>query len=314
MSFFVCIYSYRDLELDKTIKDLYAKADNPKDIYCGVINADDVPYKNRRKNVRIKNVDYKEYHGCGRACYEILTELYKGEDYIVKIDPHARFAKGWDTYYKQFIGPDRVIASRCLEYELDGTLQDLKDIYTVPTRWHSNQVVELKQADLKEKEKEIYFFQAGFFIAPGSWVKKVGYDPYIPMWGEESDLSMRTFLAGYKMYAVSPRVYHLYHRRNRKSIDTSSEFNIEQDQGVKRTQIKIGLIPKDESYMQEWDKYGCDGKAWKDVMEKEFGAGYVFRNPSEVYVCKHCGSRTFYGLGQCKWCYKNLEGSERIDK
>lgn len=314
MRLFVVIYAYRDLELDKTIKDLYSKADNPKDIYCGVLNADDVPYKSRRKNVRIKNVDFNNYHGCGRACHEILTELYQGEDYIVKIDPHMRFAKGWDSYYKQFLGEDRVIASRALGYNEKGELDPLQNIYTVPTDWHGNQVIKLAKADLTTEMQEVLFFQAGFFIAPASWVSKVGYDPYIAMWGEESDLSMRTYLAGYKMYAVAPRIFHLYGRKNRKSIDVSTEFNILQAQGVKRTQIKIGLLPQEQGVMQEWDKYGCDGRAWKEAIEKRFGPKWVKHDQKEVYVCKHCGSKTFWGFGQCKWCYKNLEGSQRIAK
>lgn len=315
MKLFVVIYSYRDLELDKTIKDLYAKADSPKDIYCGVLNADDVEYKSRRKNVRIKNVDYKDYHGCCKACYEILTELYQGEDYIIKIDPHTRFAQGWDTYYKQFLGEGKIIASRCLNYYENGDLEDLKDIYTVPVDFNGNQVISLKQADLTKQEQEILFFQAGFFIAPASWVKKVNYDPYICMWGEETDLSMRSFKAGYKMFAVSPRIYHLYNRKNRKGIDNSTEFNILNQKGIKRTQIKLGLLPKDESIMQEWDTYGIDGSDWVKEVEKLFKQNnneWEFTDPKQVVVCKNCGSKTFYGFGTCKWCYKDLKGSKVI--
>lgn len=312
MSIFVCIYSYRDLELDKTIKDLYAQADKPKEIFCGVINADDVPYKSKRKNVRIKNVDYKWYHGCGRACHEIFEELYQGEDYIVKIDPHTRFAKGWDSYYKQFAGEDRVICSRCLGYYEDGHKDELKNTYSVPVDWQNGFVTKITEQPLEKWPQETLFMQAGFFMAPGSWVKKVGYDPYIAMWGEETDLSMRTFLAGYKIYAVPARVFHLYGRKNRKELDRSTEFNILNAQGVRRTQIKIGILEEDEEVMQEWDKYGCNGSSWRKAMEKTFGPQWVFIDPKTVYVCKHCGSKTFYGFGQCKWCYKDLTGSKRI--
>lgn len=312
MKLFVCIYSYRDLELDKTIKDLYAKADNPKDIFCGVLNADDVPYKSKRKNVRIKNVDYTQYHGCGRACYEIFTELYQGEDYIVKIDPHTRFEKGWDTYYKQFIGEDKVICSRCLGYYEDGTKDPLKNTYSVPVDWQNGFVTKIDERPLTEFPKETLFMQAGFFMAPASWVEKVNYDPYIAMWGEESDLSMRTILAGYKIFAVPAHVYHLYGRKNRKSVDNSTEFNILNAQGVRRTQIKIGILPADDNVMQEWDKYSCDGKKWRDAVEKMFAPDWKFIDPKTVVVCKHCGSKTFYGFGQCKWCYKDLKGSKVV--
>ena len=312
MKIFVCIYSYRDLELDNTIKDLYAKADSPKDISVGVVNADDVPYKNRRKQVRVKNVDYTKYHGCGRGCYEVLTELYQGEDYIVKIDPHTRFAKGWDSYYKQFVGQDRVICSRCLGYYEDGSYDPLKNTYTVPKDYQNMFVIRLTEETLDTWPKDTLFMQAGFFMAPASWVQKVGYDPYIAMWGEETDLSMRTYLAGYKIQAVPARVFHLYGRKQRKSVDKSQEFNVLQNEGIKRAQIKLGVLPPDESVMQEWEKYGCDGTPWRKELEKSFGPTWKMIDPQTVVKCKHCGSKTFYAFGQCKWCYKDLKGSEII--
>jgi RNase P subunit RPR2 len=34
--------------------------------------------------------------------------------------------------------------------------------------------------------------------------------------------------------------------------------------------------------------------------------------PETVFICRHCGSLTFYNTGKCKWCYKDLSGSEQI--
>ena len=315
MKLFVVIFSYRDLELDKTIKDLYAKADKPKDIYCGVINADDTEYKSKRKNVRIKNVDYTKYHGCCRGCYEILTELYQGEDYIVKIDPHMRFSQGWDTYYKQFIKEDRVICSRCLGYKTDGTLDPLRTAYSKPIGWHSNQVIDLQGTDYEGIEKEVFFFNAGFFIAPASWVKKVGYDPHLGMWGEETDLSMRTFLAGYKMINVPARIFHLYGRQNRKGVDGSQEFKELDRNGIERVKLKLGLVEPRPELMAEWDIYGIDGKPYREKMEslfKENNPTMRFLNPKTVVICPHCKTKTFFNLGSCKWCYKRLDNAEVI--
>ena len=315
MKLFVCIYSYRDLELDKTVKDLYAKAAHPQDIYCGIINADDVPYKNKRKNVRIKNVDYTKEHGPCKGCYEILTELYQGEDYIVKIDPHMRFEKGWDTYYKQFLWSVRVVCSRCLGYHLDGTFDKLETAYSKPVRWHNHQVIELEGTKYEGVEKEVLFFNAGFFIAPASWVKKVGYDPHLAMWGEETDLSCRTFLAGYKMINVPARIYHLYGRKNRKSLDATSVYQEMDLRGIERVKAKLGLVEKRPELMKEWDKYGCDGTAYKNAIDALFKAQNPSKKiygPKEVVVCSHCGAKTFYNLGTCKWCYKDLGNSKRI--
>lgn len=315
MTFFVMVYSYRDLELGKTIKDLYEKADNPKDIFVGVINADDVPYKNRRKNVRIKNVDYTKYHGPCKGCYEILTELYQGEDYIVKIDPHERFEKGWDTYYKQFIGPDRVVCSRCLGYHLDGTFDKLNTAYSKPKGWHNHQIIELEGTDYEGVEKEVFFFNAGFFIAPKSWAEKVGYDPHLAMWGEETDLSCRTFLAGYKIINVPARVYHLYGRKNRKSLDISSVYQEMDLLGIERVKLKLGLVEPRPELMEEWDKYGVDGREYKKKIDSIINAEHpnrVMLDPKTVVVCPHCNTKTFFNLGTCKWCYKNLDNAKVV--
>lgn len=317
MKLFVMIYAYRDLELAATVKDLYDKADNPKDIYCGIINADDVEFKSRRKNVRIKNVDYMKYHGPCRGCYEILTELYQGEDYVVKIDPHERFEQGWDTYYKQFLGPDRVVCSRCLGYHLDGSFDPLRTAYSRPVRWHNNQIIELEGTDYEGVEKEVFFFNAGFFIAPGSWVKKVGYDPLLAMWGEETDLSCRTFLAGYKMINVPARIYHLYGRQNRKSLDGTSTYQEMDRRGIERVKLKLGLVDPRPELMEEWDKYGVDGRPYREKIEsifKEQNPNRVMLDPKAVVVCPHCHTKTFFNLGTCKWCYKDLDNAKKVNK
>jgi hypothetical protein len=54
---FVTIYSYRDLELSKTIDDCFKKADKPEEVVIGCINADDEEYIYKGKyKVRVKNI------------------------------------------------------------------------------------------------------------------------------------------------------------------------------------------------------------------------------------------------------------------
>jgi len=261
-------YAYRDTQLDATITDMFAKADKPEEITAYVINADDVEYiYNGKYNVNIKNVDYKDYHGCGRAYYEILTEMYQGEEHIMKSDPHCRFGKGWDTYYKSFSGEGKIVHSFCLGFELDGTFQKEKAHYSKPIRFHDIQVIELKTTDYEGIEKETYFMNAGCIFLSKEWVGKVGYDPHIAMWGEETDLSMRTYLAGIKMINVPSKVWHLFGRKSCKSPDSTAEFERMNRYGIERTKIKIGLREPAASLMNEWDKYGCDGKEYKKKIE-----------------------------------------------
>ena len=272
---FVHIYSYCDLELGKTVEDLFAKADNPDDIRVGVLNADDEDYVYKGEYiVDIINKPYEEYHGCGRACHEIQTQLYKGEDWYFKIDPHSRFTEGWDTELLSHAGKNKVLTSRCLGYHLDGKFDKRKKHYTVPVNWHNVEVIQLTGRDTDQEELKSYFMQAGCIFAPKEWAQTVLYDPNIPMWGEETDLSMRTFLAGFDIITVPPVVYHLYGRQNRKRVDSSKEFETANRIGIERVKIKLGnTITHNPIYLVEWDKYGCDGTVYRDKIQEIINAG-----------------------------------------
>jgi len=269
---FVMIYSYRDLELSKTIEDCFSKADNPNDIVIGCINADNEEYVyNGKYNVKVKNVDFMNRHGCGFGMWEIQKELYNNEEWILRAAPHSRFKQGWDTHYLKYAKKDTVLCSRCLEYMPDGTLSKDKREYSVPECFSDTLVVRLKKKKIKSKNNfKVIFMQAGGMFCHRDWIDKVGYDPHIAMWGEETDLSMRTWLAGFKMiHLCYPQVYHLWHRRNRKSLDASPEFEKMNKKGVFRTKIKLELI-NHTSHKEDWDEFGCNGAKYRRLLEKEF--------------------------------------------
>lgn len=271
---FVVIYAYRDLELDKTIQDLFDKADNPEEIAVGCINADDDKYFYKGKyDVRVINDDWQDRHGCGLGVWEITQKLYKGEDWILRAAPHSRFKKGWDSHYLKYAKEDTVLCSRCLEYMPDGTLSKDNREYSVPVKYSRDFVVHLEKRPMPGKKNfEVKFMQAGGMFAPKSWLEKVGYDPHIAMWGEETDLSMRTHCQGYKMVHLGePQVYHLWHKQNRKGLDFSSVFMTANWMGLERVKMKLGLRELDNrNVMKEWDKYGFDGSSYREVLENEY--------------------------------------------
>lgn len=272
---FVIIYAYRDLELDKTINDCFNKADNPDEVCIGCINADDEPYiYNGKYDVRVINDDYKNRHGCGLGVWEITKELYNGEEWILRAAPHSRFKKGWDTHYLKYAKEDTVLCSRCLEYMPDGTLQKDKKIYSIPYKINKERVIDLKKIDMPKGRSnfDVLFMQAGGMFCHKNWLEKVGYDPHIAMWGEETDLSMRTYCEGFKMLHLrSPQVYHLWHKKNRKGLDVSSQFTLYNNIGVERVKMKLGLRPlNNENVTKEWDKYGYDGSKYLEAIKKEY--------------------------------------------
>lgn len=268
---FCAIYSYRDLELSNTVEDLLAKADKPEDLVIGVINADDEDYTYKGKyNVKVKNVPYKDYNGCGRANWEIIEEMYNDEDYYFRLDPHCRFKQGWDTYYKSKSKKKRVVWGRCLNFYITGIFEE-RNTYTRLYDFHPTTVYKGREIPYTDEEFPVIFMQACGIFAPKEWVKKVGYDPHIAYWGEEMDLSMRTWLAGFEMWHTPSYVYHLWGKKNRKGLDTSNDFTVADRLGQERVKMKLGLREmNNENVSKEWNKYGCDGHKYKELVERSF--------------------------------------------
>ncbi len=96
---FVCIASYRDNELEKTVRDCIRKAMYPERLFFGIHwqydNHEFFEYIFDRR-FRIKKTYYKDSQGACWARHE-AQKLYGGEDYVLQIDSHMRFVQGWDV-------------------------------------------------------------------------------------------------------------------------------------------------------------------------------------------------------------------------
>ena len=317
---FVIIYAYRDLELSKTIDDLFKNANSPEDVVVGCINADDEEYHYKGKyEVRVKNTGFKKRHGCGLGVWEITQELYQDEEWILRAAPHSRFKKGWDSYYRKYAGKNIVLCQRCLEYMPDGTLGDDKKLYSKPTELSDKLVYKLEKVEYNyTKPFEVLFMQAGGMFCHKSWLDKVGYDPNIAMWGEETDLSARSYMSGFRMYHIpEAQVYHLWHRRNRKGLDHSIRFNEANQRGIDMVKGKLGISAFEvNDYYVDCTKYKDIVLLDHDMVEKKTKIDIKLKKPKhlaikltkkadEVVECE-CGSKVFYNKGICRFCGRIL--------
>lgn len=103
MSIFVSIPSLYDIELTYTALSAIENADNPNDITVGVAAFidknfyNDIRYKiNGFKNIIIDRYDPEENTGIGKARI-LAQQRYSGQDYVLQVDSHTHFEKGWDT-------------------------------------------------------------------------------------------------------------------------------------------------------------------------------------------------------------------------
>ena len=242
MTIFISIASYRDPELENTIKSAIDNADDPKSLWFGVVaqhldkelpNLSWVPF------LTSTLIHPKQAKGAGYARSEAM-KLYCEEDYYLQIDSHTRFVKGWDTICidelnkaKSIANNDKVILSYFPSpflVERNGSIsfvknhKKIKDYPTTQTpalnkqgKWTA------VREDFKDKERKNPELSktvlGGFIFADGSIVKEVPYDPEISFFGEEICFAMRAWTRGWDIYSPSKDiVYHFYHRGDYSKI------------------------------------------------------------------------------------------------
>jgi hypothetical protein len=102
-SIFIGIAAYNEEDIIDTIDTAFSKAENPDNIYIGVVLH--YPKKNFPDLSKYKNVDFvnvSEKIGLGVGMSRMLAStFYKEEDYYLQIDGHTVFKNNWDKTLKQ---------------------------------------------------------------------------------------------------------------------------------------------------------------------------------------------------------------------
>jgi len=273
---FISLVAFMDDELENTLNNIYKTAKDPKRVFVGVYNMDDRELKYKNKNVTIvtkhpSEIDY------GRCRAETQTELYNNEDYYMQIAPHSRLVQDWDEKFIEEYKKQKgkvVLCGLPMGYEEDGTLGIDAHKYSKPLNFARHLGVRVCPTKFKNKKPfEVFFMNAGCIFTTGEWLKDVPYDPYVVLWGEETDLSMRTYLKGWKMMNLSSMlVYHLYKRKKRRGMSETFDktFNHRVGLGALRVRIKLGQVEKDNFYEaeEEFDKYYIDGSKYREKVEE----------------------------------------------
>lgn len=236
MRIFISIASYRDPELEWTVKSAINNANNPDNLYFGIVHQgldSEIFNYEEIKNISITKMHPKEARGAGYARAKAM-ELYSGQEYFLQIDSHTRFAPGWDSISidqlnraKNISGHSKVILSYFpapFDPERNGGMHLIKNnpkIKPYPTR----QKVSLNKRKqwtaerfefedkLKENPELSETVLGGFMFSDGLVVEEIPYDPEISFFGEEICFAMRSWTRGWDIYSPSKNiVYHFYSR------------------------------------------------------------------------------------------------------
>lgn len=239
---FISIASYRDPELERTVKSAIDNAKCPENLYFGIVLQEmekSEPNLSWIPNLKIVKMHPRDAKGAGYARAKAM-ELYDNEDYYLQIDSHTLFEKNWDaicidqlTKAQEISKNNKIILSYFpppFHIQENGTItivKTSKDQPPYPTKqipkltkrneWTAQRV---KFSDKDKKMPEISTtILAGFIFTTGNIVKEVPYDPEISFFGEEICFAVRAWTRGWDIYSPSEVIlYHFYSRNGYKKI------------------------------------------------------------------------------------------------
>ena len=288
---FVSIASYRDKELIPTIDDLLKQAKNPKNLTICVCwqhdeDEDVSKYENDSRFLFI-DVPYKEAKG---VCWarNLIQKQYKDQDYILQLDSHHRFVKGWDTILKQKLeslkskGVSKPVISTYLpsyDPKKDPKGRVRENWRLSFDRFLPEGAIFLRPGFIPKNKKGMErgrFISGHMVFADGHYYKNVMYDPNFYFHGEETSLGVRAFTHGYDIYQLDRQViWHFYERSgNVRHWDDNSEWAELNNTSFRRFKALFGV---DGTEKQDFGIYGLGQERTLEEFEEFAGIKFATR-------------------------------------
>jgi len=318
---FIQIASYRDPELLPTIEDAIEKAKYPDNLRFGIClqrspyDAWDHldPYLEDSR-FKILDVDYRDATGVPTARYKI-NKLWDGEKYTLQLDSHHRFEKNWDetciemmeqlkedgfekpllSAYLPSYDPDNDPAARINEpwiMEFDRFAPE------GPVHFLPHTIDEFREIDRPVRSR---FISGHFIFTYGEFCKEVEYDPNYYFHGEEINLSVRAYMAGYDLFAPHKVVmWHEYTRDGKiKHWDDHGDWDGVDARSYQHNREVLGMsgentektLVKDVRSLQDYEIYAglsfSDRRVHKNTVDN-------LRAPASLTLEEHEKGLTLY--------------------
>ena len=282
---FVSIASYRDSECDSTVDSIYRQASNPKNIYVGICQQNNVNdrdcYDNLaphipKSNISIMRLPHFDARGPTHARY-LCSTLWNNQEYFLQIDSHIQFVKDWDTKLINSLtscGDEKSVVSYFPPANYEKTTKndepkpteapssyDGNIPYTCDASIDDNGIVRAKSASpIKPPKKcmRVPHLAAGMLFLRSEFLKDVPFDPWLPhvFEGEEMLLSARLWTNGYNFYMPNENIcFHQYSDMSKKNTErrplywedvNGESVNHLKKAAVQRVRYLLGRIPIEE--------------------------------------------------------------------
>jgi glycosyltransferase involved in cell wall biosynthesis len=165
--------------------------------------------------LRVIEVDATESQG---ACWarNLASTLWDGEDYVLQIDSHMRFADEWDVKLLAQLAEcpsvKPMLTTYPPGYEPPDHLVTTDPIFLVAKQFEPTGILSVQGyiAAHLDHPKPSAFIAGGFLFGKSDWIHEVPYDPFLYFNGEEITLAARLWTHGWDFFC--PSVSLLWHR------------------------------------------------------------------------------------------------------
>ena len=233
---FVQIASYRDPDIENTIKDIITKSDKPDNLIFGI--CDQYGPENRHlpeydsENFRVIRMPFYISDGLGFARASIQKLYFEGDaKYTMQLDSHMRFAPSWDTKLIGMLNSTESKKPIISHYCAGFSSKDVKDdkflskdhpfkMYCL--RFNDTGTVSFRQKHMSKDEIKTgkplpsMLMSGHFYFTLASHIKEYKYDPQLYFAGDEISLATRSWTRGWDIFAPTENVvFHNYTREER---------------------------------------------------------------------------------------------------
>jgi len=227
---FVVIAAYSDPELPRTLRDALAEARFPERLRFGICWQADfehpIALDEFRRDARFRFIDatVAESRG-GPWARNLAQSLWRGEPYTLQVDSHMKFEPEWDWKLIEMLEsmpaekPLLSMNAPLFYYDDAGVLHRRVDMGVPTTRvngWHAAQGwapwFDFGPPNAQTPGRT-RFVNGGFAFTRGEWNVEVPQDPDHYYWGEELNITVRSYTWGYDLFLPSEVVvWHMDHR------------------------------------------------------------------------------------------------------
>jgi hypothetical protein len=295
---FVSIPSYRDRECQWTLRDMFERARHPERVFAGVCwqtvpDQDHDCFLLHPCPTQVRNIEFHalEAHGLGWARAKAQS-LWQGEEYSLQIVSHTRFADDWDEQMLDLLSacdaPDPVLTVYPLGYEPPDQRKGF-DRPHVQMIGHflPNGLLEFTAAPVPnevvvKRPLPTAAVAGGFIFGSSRILRDVPSDPEIYFSGEEPNLAVRLWTAGFDLF--SPHVVVIYHYYLRKDSArhwndaVSRETQEPQNHTLRRLRLLCEPNAFTEEEVAELGRYGLGTRRSLAAYEAFAGVNFAARS------------------------------------